>query len=214
MTSVEATDQYAVVLKSEQPWPGVFDALELLNIVDPLTMQSPDGVRKPVGTGPFTFVEWAQGDHINVVKNKNYWQTGRPYLDEIVTTVLRDSQAMVVSLEAGAIDLLLESAVKRLRPTPEGWHVPDTAEPIVRLVLRAGAECDRAAARQQRGPAGAQLRHRPAARSRSVCRGSPNRGSAWAPSSPAYEPDKTLATRSIRTRRNRCSPLPASATSS
>ena len=51
MTSVEATDQYAVVLKSEQPWPGVFDALELLNIVDPVTMQSPDGVRKPVGTG-------------------------------------------------------------------------------------------------------------------------------------------------------------------
>src|SRR5919199_779464 len=65
MTSVEATDKYTVVLKAEQPWPGVFDALELLNIVDPVTMQDgPDGPRKPVGTGPFSFVEWAPGDHI------------------------------------------------------------------------------------------------------------------------------------------------------
>lgn len=107
MTSIAATDKYSVVLKSEQSWPGVFDALELLNIVDPVTMQSPDGPRKPVGTGPMTFVEWAQGDHIRVVKNKNYWQSGRPYLDEIVTTVLRDPQAMVASMEAGALDLIL-----------------------------------------------------------------------------------------------------------
>src|SRR5207248_342203 len=42
MTSVEAADKYTVVLKSEQPRPGVFDALELLNIVDPVTMQGPD----------------------------------------------------------------------------------------------------------------------------------------------------------------------------
>jgi peptide/nickel transport system substrate-binding protein len=107
MTSVEATDKYTVVLKSEQPWPGVFDALELLNIVDPVTMQGPDGPRKPVGTGPMTFDEWAQGDHIRVVKNKNYWQSGRPYLDEIYTTILRDPQSMVVSLEAGTLDLVL-----------------------------------------------------------------------------------------------------------
>lgn len=107
MTSVDATDKYTVVLKSEQAWPGVFDALELLNIIDPVTMQGADAPRKPVGTGPFSFVEWAQGDHIRVVKNKNYWQSGRPYLDEIVTTILRDSQAMVVSLEASALELVL-----------------------------------------------------------------------------------------------------------
>ena len=107
MTSVEAPDKYTVVLKSEQPWPGVFDALELLNIVDPITMQGPDGIQKPVGTGPFTFGEWVQGDHVRVVKNKNYWQSGRPYVDEIQTTVLRDAQAMVVALEAGTLDLVL-----------------------------------------------------------------------------------------------------------
>src|SRR5947209_19625458 len=32
---------------------------------------------KAIGTGPFAFTEWIQGDHLTYSKNKNYWQTGR-----------------------------------------------------------------------------------------------------------------------------------------
>jgi peptide/nickel transport system substrate-binding protein len=191
MTSVEAADKYSVVLKSEQPWPGVFDALELLNIVDPETMQSPDGPRKPVGTGPFTFVEWIQGDHVRVVKNKNYWQSGRPYLDEIQTTVLRDPQAMVVSLEAGALDLVLnpplndfvrlqKSGTYQTLPNPlSGSYyalVPNVTMPPldnkqVRQALNYAIDRQRILDQVLQG----------LGRTEDL---------PWAPSSPAYEPDK------------------------
>ena len=45
--------------------------------------------------------EWVQGDHITLVKNPNYWQSGRPYLDTIEYKILRDAQTMVAQFEAG-----------------------------------------------------------------------------------------------------------------
>lgn len=99
-TSIETPDKYTVVLKSEQPRPGAFDFFEYVCIMEPV----PDGadVTKPVGTGPFSFVEWNQGDHFTAVKNPNYWQGGRPYVDGFVMSVFRDPTAMMTGLEAGS----------------------------------------------------------------------------------------------------------------
>jgi peptide/nickel transport system substrate-binding protein len=105
MSSVEAVDKYTVVLKSDDPWPGVFDLLALMSVVDSVTMQGPNAKTQPVGTGPFTFGEWVQGDHLRLLKNKNYWVPGHPYVDEIYFQIFNDPQAMVTALEAGAIDV-------------------------------------------------------------------------------------------------------------
>jgi peptide/nickel transport system substrate-binding protein len=59
-----------------------------------------------MGTGPFAFNEWAQGDHLSFKRNPNYWQSGKPYLDEVRVTILPDIQAQVTQLEAGALDLI------------------------------------------------------------------------------------------------------------
>src|SRR6185437_9477195 len=191
MTSVEAADKYTVVLKSEQPWPGVFDALELLNIVDPVTMQGPDGPRKPVGTGPMTFAEWAQGDHIRVARNKNYWQSGRPYLDEIYTTVMRDAQAMVVALESGALDLVLNPPLNDFVRLQKGGTYQTQANPLsgsyYALVPNVTVSpLDNKQVRQALNYA--------IDRQRIVDQVLQGVGRTedlpWAPSSPAYEPDK------------------------
>jgi peptide/nickel transport system substrate-binding protein len=39
-------------------------------------------------------------------RNKNYWQSGKPYLDEIVVNVRKDAQSMVADLESGAANLV------------------------------------------------------------------------------------------------------------
>jgi len=51
--------------------------------------------------------EWIQGDRFVLTKNKNYWKSGRPYLDEINFSILADAQAPVVQLEAGTLDMIL-----------------------------------------------------------------------------------------------------------
>ena len=60
-TTWEAPDKYTVVVKSKNPWPAIFDWLEVVGILDKETMEGPDSKTKAVGTGPFTFMEWVPG---------------------------------------------------------------------------------------------------------------------------------------------------------
>ncbi len=104
--TVETPDKYTVILTADQPRPLVFDLLESLNIVDRQTVEGPDAATKSNGTGPFAFVEWVQGDHAAWAKNKNYWQSGKPYLDTVQTMFFKDSTAMTLQLESGAVDAI------------------------------------------------------------------------------------------------------------
>ena len=104
-SGVETPDKYTAIFHSEQPRPTIFDLLEFMNICDKDTLEGPDAKNTANGTGPFKFVEWVPGDHFTVAKNPNYWQTGKPYLDGIQIPILRDQQAMVTQLEAGAMDI-------------------------------------------------------------------------------------------------------------
>ena len=88
-TVFEAPDKYTFTIKTEQPWPAVFDYFQVLNILDRETADGPDGKSKAVGTGAFTFAEWVQGQYLRFEKNQNYWQSGRPYLDGVRSTSRR-----------------------------------------------------------------------------------------------------------------------------
>src|SRR5205823_1435277 len=105
-TTIDTPDKNSVVLKSDQPRPAMFDFFEAFNQLDRENMEGPNALNKAVGTGPFSFVEWAQGDHLTMVKNKNYWQSGRPYLDGVRVSILRDAQSMMAQLESGALDVV------------------------------------------------------------------------------------------------------------
>jgi ABC-type transport system substrate-binding protein len=60
-----------------------------------------------VGTGPFMLGEFVNGEHINWVRNPDYWKTGKPYLDSIKVWLIADtltSQAMMEAEEADEWD--------------------------------------------------------------------------------------------------------------
>ncbi len=105
-TSIETPDKYTVVLQSDTPRPLTFDFLEYFNIVDKDAMESPDARSKAVGTGPFSFVEWVPGDHLQFARNPNYWLSGKPNLDGVHVAILSDAQAMVTQLEGNAVDAI------------------------------------------------------------------------------------------------------------
>ena len=61
---------------------------------------------KPVGTGPYLFKSYAKGQGATFVKNPGYWQTGQPYLDQIDYRTGQDDNAMLLTIEAGTLDLM------------------------------------------------------------------------------------------------------------
>jgi peptide/nickel transport system substrate-binding protein len=121
-TTWTARDKYTVTLTAKQPWASVFDFFQVLNIIDKETAEGPDAKTKAVGTGPFTFVEWVQGDHVSYGKNKNYWQSGQPLLDGINLGIAKDQQSMVAQFEAGAADFIVNPPLQdlnRLKGDPQ-----------------------------------------------------------------------------------------------
>ncbi|MBA2518443.1 MAG: hypothetical protein H0V24_02135 [Chloroflexia bacterium] len=68
------------------------------------TGQDPSRV---VGSGPFTFVEWVQGESATLAKNDNYWNPREiPNVDEFIFRVLPDENTSVQALTTGEVDIL------------------------------------------------------------------------------------------------------------
>ncbi|MDX6532358.1 MAG: peptide/nickel transport system substrate-binding protein [Gaiellales bacterium] len=57
-----------------------------------------------VGTGPFKFVEWQPGVRASYERNADYWQDGKPYVDELEIIAISDPAARLNALLGGQID--------------------------------------------------------------------------------------------------------------
>jgi peptide/nickel transport system substrate-binding protein len=108
IASVTATDDLTVAVKMNQPWVPfpIYLAGQPGFIPSPKTLKDPNGSLHPIGTGPFIFKEWVPGNHFTAVRNPNYWQKGRPYLDQIEYRPITEETSRVASLNSGAIDVL------------------------------------------------------------------------------------------------------------
>ena len=66
---------------------------------------------KPVGTGPFKFVEFKRGDSIRLEKNKDYWRKDRPYLDAIDIKIIENRSTRILAFASGEFDLTFPTDV-------------------------------------------------------------------------------------------------------
>lgn len=64
-----------------------------------------DQNKKPVGTGPFKFVEYIPQQQVVLAKNNEYWQKGLPHLDKVLFKLAANEDAAFLQLKAGTIDL-------------------------------------------------------------------------------------------------------------
>jgi peptide/nickel transport system substrate-binding protein len=70
----------------------------------PACEPSPDAPN-PIGTGPFKFVEFKPNESIAVMRNPDYWKPGRPYLDGIEFTVIKEVSTRNLAFIGGRFDL-------------------------------------------------------------------------------------------------------------
>ncbi len=110
---VETPDAYTAVIKLNYPFAPLmlyFD-LEDLGVIPKHLYEGTDPRDneynlKPIGTGPYKFVEYVKGSHIILERNDNYWKKDRPYLDKVMFKIIPDPSVRVLALEAGEIDAM------------------------------------------------------------------------------------------------------------
>jgi peptide/nickel transport system substrate-binding protein len=66
---------------------------------------------KPIGTGPFKFVEFKMKESIKLAKNPDYWKKGRPYVDGIEFTIIPDRSTRMPAFTAGKFDMTFPTDV-------------------------------------------------------------------------------------------------------
>jgi len=101
--TIKVTDPETVVITLSDP-----NGALLFNLAwgDAIVM-SPDSFDKaktaPIGTGPFKFSRWVQGDRIELEKNPDYWGTPAK-LDKVVFKFISEPTAAFAALMAGDVD--------------------------------------------------------------------------------------------------------------
>jgi len=82
---------------------------------------------RPVGTGPFKFVEFKRGTSIRLVRNPDYWKKDRPYLDEITFRMVDSRATRLLGFVTGEFDITFPS---------------DVSVPLMKDIKAQGAERD------------------------------------------------------------------------
>jgi peptide/nickel transport system substrate-binding protein len=60
----------------------------------------------PVGTGPFMVKSWVKGSHITFVRNPNYWEKGKPYLNSVRFNFATDANSRLLALKSGSAQIM------------------------------------------------------------------------------------------------------------
>jgi ABC-type transport system substrate-binding protein len=66
--------------------------------------RTPEGLEKPIGTGPYKVSGWKRGESITFVKNPDYWGYAPSTADSLVFRWSLDSTQRLQDLQSGAID--------------------------------------------------------------------------------------------------------------
>lgn len=118
--NVQVNDPATVTLNLKSPSPALLGMLAQREGF----MASPAAMRKygkdfgthPVGTGPFVFKEWIQGNSLTVEKNPHYWEPGKPYLDRIVLSDTSNPIVAMQRLRTGEVDYISALSPIDIRP--------------------------------------------------------------------------------------------------
>jgi peptide/nickel transport system substrate-binding protein len=93
-----------VEIKTEKPDPILPARLTRVYMVPPKYSSTADFATKPVGTGPYRFVEYVPGQYMTIERNDKYWGE-KPAIKQARFNFMTDNQAMVAALSTGQVQL-------------------------------------------------------------------------------------------------------------
>ena len=135
IASVKAIDPYTVEIKLKQAFaPFLFGGASvyiapkhIFGSIPIKDMASAEQWKKPIGAGPYKFVEWKSGQYTLVERNPEYWENGKPgaqngvtgpYIERIRMRVIPEENTAMAALEAGELSfrqMVEPSHVDRLK---------------------------------------------------------------------------------------------------
>jgi len=61
--------------------------------------------RQPLSSGPYILLEWVPDDHLTFVRNENYFEEGKPYIDEVIFRIVPEESVKRAMMDEGDADV-------------------------------------------------------------------------------------------------------------
>lgn len=120
--SVTVNDTYSVTVKTLTPYAPTLRnlAIPFAAIVPKAVVEADEAafILNPVGSGPYTFVEWKQGDSVKLKAFDDYY-AGKAATENLIMKVIPEVSQRSIALETGEIDLAYDLAVNDLAKVRE-----------------------------------------------------------------------------------------------
>jgi peptide/nickel transport system substrate-binding protein len=91
---------------------------------------------KPLSNGPYELTEWVQNDHLTFERNPNYYEAGKPAIDEIVVKIVPEEAVRKQMLINGDADLDMWTAENVINELKSVSNVDVSLSTIDRWVMR------------------------------------------------------------------------------
>jgi peptide/nickel transport system substrate-binding protein len=107
---VQVVNDTTVRFVTEKPWPGLIDRIAGTDFLPmPPRALKDQGIQalaaRPIGTGPFKFVQWMRDERLVLERNPDYWQ-GAPDLNRVTFRYIPEFSARLAALLAGEVDIM------------------------------------------------------------------------------------------------------------
>lgn len=118
LDGIDAPDAGTVVFRFKQAYGPFLQRLDVVeasiipkHIYEGKDLEKDPATAKPIGTGPFRFVDYVKGDRVTLERNPSYFKkdaggTQLPYLDKAILRIIPNSTTAVQALEQGEVDYL------------------------------------------------------------------------------------------------------------
>lgn len=105
---ITVVDEHTVSFKLSAPNYAFLEYMTMAilpkHLLEGENMQESDFFKAPVGTGPYKFESWEEGQQIVLAKNADYF-AGAAKIDKIVFKIVTDDNAKALQLKSGELDL-------------------------------------------------------------------------------------------------------------
>jgi peptide/nickel transport system substrate-binding protein len=106
LDDVSVDGDYQVTFRLKAPQPSLLALLASgASPVYPCHVSPSQMRQRPIGTGPFKFVEYKPNEGIKLSRNPDYWKPGRPYLDAIEYSIIPNPATQLLAFTAGNFDM-------------------------------------------------------------------------------------------------------------
>lgn len=105
---LEVVDDYEVKFTLNQPFSAMLNKFAMVPFISPKALEddSKDIGLNPVGTGPFAFSKWNQGDSLILTKYDDYWNEDSTNVEKVTFKPVPENGSRVAMLKTGEADFV------------------------------------------------------------------------------------------------------------